>query len=47
VKLHQGTDFLLFLRSLSAGDVFLDPALKLETVAGGKVKIKRRNQFRI
>lgn len=47
VELHQGTDFLLFLRGLSAGDVFLDPALKLETGKEGIIRIKRRNQFRI
>ena len=47
VSLYQGTDFLLFLRGLSLGDIYLDPALKLEIDKVGKSKIKRRNQFRI
>ncbi len=47
ISLYQGTDFLLFLERLSAGDIYLDPALKLEIDDNGKTKIKRRNQFRI
>ena len=47
ISLYQGTDFLLFLRGLSLGDIYLDPALKLEIDKVGKSKIKRRNQFRI
>ena len=47
ISLYQGTDFLLFLKSLSAGDIYIDPALKLETDKFGGTKVKRRNQFRI
>lgn len=47
INLHQETDFLFFLEQLSAGYIYLDPALKLETDKTGKINIKRRNQFRI
>ena len=40
-------DFLFFLEQLSAGHIYLDPGLKLETDKTGKIKTKRRNQFRI
>lgn len=43
----EETDFLLFLRAVDRGQIYLDPALKLETEANGLVKLKRRNQFRV
>ncbi len=47
ITLHEETDFLFFLEQLSAGHIYLDPGLKLETDKTGKIKTKRRNQFRI
>lgn len=46
VKLAQGTDFLLFLTSLASGQVYYDPAIKLEN-ATSKPHMKQRNQFRV
>jgi MvaI/BcnI restriction endonuclease family len=47
VTLCEGTDFLLFLRAVSDGVIYLDPGVKLENANVGKPLIKRRNQFRI
>lgn len=47
VTLCEGTDFLLFIKAVSDGIVYLDPALKLENSGSGKPTLKRRNQFRI
>jgi len=42
VQLGQGTDFFRFMRLISQGGVYLDPALKVENG-----KQKKRNQFRV
>ncbi len=42
VSLGQGTDFVRFLKAVSTGDVYLDPALKHEDG-----KFKKRSQFRV
>jgi len=47
VTLCEGTDFLKFLKAVSSGLIYLDPALKLEQQPGGKPTSKKRNQFRI
>lgn len=47
VTLCEGTDFLLFLRAVSDGVIYLDPGVKLENASAAKSVIKRRNQFRI
>ena len=47
ITLYEGTDFLTFLKYLSAGDIYLDPALNLQTDKNGKPKVKTRNQFRV
>jgi MvaI/BcnI restriction endonuclease family len=47
VALCEETDFLLFLRSLAAGHVYLDPGIKMESANSPKPVIKRRNQFRV
>lgn len=47
ITLYEGTDFLTFLKYLSAGDIYLDPGLNLQTDKTGKPKTKSRNQFRV
>lgn len=47
ITLYEGADFLTFLKYLSAGDIYLDPGLNLQTDKTGKLKTKRRNQFRV
>ena len=47
ITLYEGTDFLTFLKHLSAGDIYLDPGLNLQTDKAEKPKTKRRNQFRV
>lgn len=47
VHLGRGTSFRLFLEALSCGDVYLDPALKIEGASGSSPRSKVRNQFRI
>ena len=47
VTLCEGTDFLLFLRAVSDGVIYLDPGVKMENASSAKPVIKRRNQFRI
>ncbi|MBW6419347.1 MvaI/BcnI family restriction endonuclease [Celeribacter sp. PS-C1] len=42
VQLGQGTDFFKFMRLISQGSVYLDPAVKVENG-----KQKKRNQFRV
>ena len=42
VQLGQGTDFFRFMRLISQGSVYLDPAVKVENG-----KQKKRNQFRV
>jgi hypothetical protein len=46
VKLGSGTDFLHFLKAMSKGQVYYDPAIKVENYSS-KPTIKTRNQFRI
>ncbi|MCA2992532.1 MvaI/BcnI family restriction endonuclease [Gemmatimonas sp.] len=45
VMLAVGTDYLLFLAAVAAGDLFLDPGVKV-TTTDGHSKPKKRNQFR-
>ncbi|MCI2400815.1 MvaI/BcnI family restriction endonuclease [Aliiroseovarius subalbicans] len=47
IEMCEGTDFFLFLRAVSDGVVFYDPALKLEGATSAKPALKRRNQFRV
>lgn len=47
VKIGEGTDFSRFLQSVSLGDVYYDPGIKMEKVSSPKPTIKRRSQFRI
>lgn len=47
IRLGIKTDFSIFLSALAQGQVYLDPALKIENASKNNQKIKRRNQFRI
>jgi hypothetical protein len=47
VRLGEDTDFLHFLRAMSAGKVYYDPGIKLEDASSDHPKSKRRSQFRI
>lgn len=47
ILLCQGTGFDLLMNSLHKGEVYLDPALKLEYASSKNPKSKRRNQIRI
>jgi hypothetical protein len=44
--LGSGTDFILFLKQMSAGNIYYDPGIKLENIST-KPQTKRRSQFRI
>ncbi|MFZ4441095.1 MAG: MvaI/BcnI family restriction endonuclease [Syntrophales bacterium] len=46
VRLGMGTDFLLYLKAISAGHIYYDPGIKLEN-ASTVPRTKRRSQFRI
>jgi hypothetical protein len=46
VSFGEGTDFLLFLRALTAGRVYYDPGIKLEAIDTEKPVAKKRSQFR-
>jgi hypothetical protein len=46
VRLGIGTDFLLYLKAMSAGKIYYDPGIKLEH-ASTTPRIKRRSQFRM
>lgn len=46
VRLGMGTDFLLYLKAISAGRIYYDPGIKLEN-ASTTPRTKRRSQFRI
>ena len=46
VRLAEGTDSLLLLKTFACGSVFYDPGIKVENISGAP-KVKRRNQFRI
>lgn len=47
VLLCEQTDFSLFLEAIVKGDVYYDPAIKIENVSSIKPIIKRRSQFRV
>lgn len=47
VKLGEYTDFLLFLKAISLGEIYYDPGIKLEDISSTKPKSKKRNQIRI
>lgn len=44
--LGTGTDFELFLKQMSLGNIYYDPGIKLENIST-KPKVKKRSQFRI
>ncbi len=46
-KLCEGTDFVLLIRAMATGAVYLDPAVKMENADSDRPAIKRRNQFRV
>ena len=46
VRFGIGTDFLLYLKAISAGRIYYDPGIKLEN-ASTIPRTKRRSQFRI
>ncbi len=46
VRLGLGTDFLLYLKAISAGHIYYDPGIKLEN-ASTAPHTKQRSQFRI
>lgn len=46
-QLCEGTDFLLFLAAIIKGQIYYDPAVKMESTAAGGIAIKRRSQFRV
>jgi hypothetical protein len=46
VILGTGTDFQLFLKQMSEGNIYYDPGIKLENIST-KPKVKKRSQFRI
>lgn len=47
VRLGEKTDFMRFLRAMSKGVIYYDPAIKLENESTKTPGIKRRSQFRI
>ncbi len=47
IEICEGTDFFLFLKAVSDGVVYYDPALKLEGATSASPKLKRRSQFRV
>ncbi|WP_073197533.1 MvaI/BcnI family restriction endonuclease [Roseovarius marisflavi] len=47
IEMCEGTDFFLFLRAISTGIVYYDPALKLESATSAGPALKRRSQFRV
>lgn len=47
ILLCEKTDFSLFLRAISDGIVYYDPAIKAENATSSNPTIKRRSQFRI
>lgn len=47
VRLGDGTDFLLFLKSFVMGVIYYDPGIKLEKASSSRPEAKRRSQFRI
>lgn len=47
ILLCEQTDFLLFLKSFASGEVYYDPAIKLENASSASPNLHRRSQFRI
>lgn len=47
VTLCKGTDFMLFLKAINKGSIYIDPAIKAEQYSTNKPKIKKRNQIRV
>ena len=47
VLLCEETDFLLFLQAFATGQVYYDPAVKVENASSATPEIKRRSQFRV
>ncbi|GAA4448717.1 hypothetical protein GCM10023189_07000 [Nibrella saemangeumensis] len=47
VILGIGTDFQLFLREMSNGNIYYDPGIKMENASSARPTTKRRSQFRI
>ena len=45
--LGEGTDFLLFLNALAAGNIVYDPGIKLENASSDTPRLKPRSQFRM
>lgn len=46
VRMCEKTDFLLFLKSLSDGNISYEPGIKMEGASTHNPKMKRRSQFR-
>lgn len=47
ITLCKGTDFMLFLKAVTHGTVYIDPAIKAEQYSTSSPATKRRNQIRI
>jgi hypothetical protein len=47
ILMCEQTDFILFLKAVSQGVIYYDPAIKIENASTAKPNIKRRSQFRI
>ncbi len=47
VLLCEETDFLMFLQAFATGQVYYDPAVKVENASSATPEIKRRSQFRV
>lgn len=47
VLLGLETDFFRFLRAMANGNIYYDPAMKLESASSEHPKVKRRSQFRV
>lgn len=47
VQLGIDTDFTKLLSALASGDIYYDPGIKLEGISSGKLRSKRRSQFRV
>ena len=47
IQLGENTDFLFFLKAMSANAIYYDPGIKMENVSSESPKTKRRSQFRV
>lgn len=47
ITLCKGTDFMLFLKAVTKGTIYIDPAVKAEKYSTSSPVTKRRNQIRI